>query len=62
MVIIFFSSWYVDAAMSTKKRLVIIIDRSGSMSAKQRMALAKDAALTALNTLTPNDYVSKQII
>ena len=45
--------------MSTRKRLVIIIDRSGSMRAKQRMVLAKDAALTVLNTLTPDDYVSK---
>lgn len=44
--------------MSTRKRLVIIIDQSGSMKAKQRMVLAKDAALTVLNTLTPDDYVS----
>jgi uncharacterized protein with von Willebrand factor type A (vWA) domain len=52
----------VDAAMSTRKRLVIIIDRSGSMGGRQRMNLAKDAAVTVLNTLTPDDFVSKSII
>ena len=44
--------------MSTRKKLVIIIDRSGSMGKEHRMNLAKDAALTVLNTLTPDDYVS----
>ena len=44
--------------MSTKKNVVIIIDRSGSMTKAGRMALAKDAALTVLDTLTADDYVS----
>ncbi|XP_028405667.1 uncharacterized protein LOC114528242 isoform X2 [Dendronephthya gigantea] len=52
------SSWYVNAAMSARKKLVIIIDRSGSMGREQRMSLAKDAALTVLDTLTPDDYVT----
>lgn len=44
--------------MSTKKNLVIIIDRSGSMGNARRMILAKHAALTVLDTLTADDYVS----
>ena len=44
--------------MSTRKNLVVIIDRSGSMGGKNRLILAKNAALTVLDTLTPDDYVS----
>ena len=47
----------MEAASPVKKNLVIIIDRSGSMSGS-RMRLAKDAALTVLDTLSPHDNVS----
>lgn len=50
-------SWYVETASPVKKNLVIIIDRSGSMSGL-RMRLAKEAALTVLDTLPPKDNVS----
>ena len=47
--------------MATRKNLVIIIDRSGSMSRAGRIVLAKDAALTVLETLTADDYVSTSV-
>lgn len=47
----------METASPVKKNLVIIIDRSGSMSGP-RMQLAKDAALTVLDTLSPQDNVS----
>lgn len=47
----------METASPIKKNLVIIIDRSGSMSGP-RMRLAVDAALTVLDTLSPQDYVS----
>lgn len=50
-------SWYVETASPVKKNLVIIIDRSGSMSGL-RMRLAKEAAFTVLDTLSPKDNVS----
>ena len=51
-------SWYVGAAMSLRKNMIIIIDKSGSMGNKGRMSLAIAAALTVLDTLRPDDYVS----
>ncbi|KAL9972842.1 hypothetical protein ACROYT_G019223 [Oculina patagonica] len=51
-----FKSWYVETASPVKKNLVIIIDRSGSMSGP-RMRLAIEAALTVLDTLSPQDNV-----
>jgi len=47
----------VETASPVNKNLVIIIDRSGSMSGT-RMKLAIDAALTVLDTLSPQDNVS----
>ena len=47
----------METASPIKKNLVIIIDRSGSMSGP-RMRLAVDAALTVLDTLSSQDYVS----
>lgn len=47
----------METASPVKKNLVIIIDRSGSMSGL-RMRLAKEAAFTVLDTLSPKDNVS----
>ena len=44
--------------MPVRKNLIVIIDRSGSMSLLQRMNLARTAALTVLDGLRPEDYVS----
>lgn len=52
-----FRPWYVLASQPQPKSVVIIIDTSGSMGTT-RLNLAKEAALTALGTLNPNDYVS----
>jgi len=51
-----FRSWYVSAS-SGPKNVILIIDVSGSMDDNGRMALAKDAAITVLNTLTFADWV-----
>lgn len=47
----------MENASPVKKNLVIIIDRSGSMKGP-RMRLAIDAALTVVDTLSPQDNVS----
>lgn len=47
----------METASPVKKNLVIVIDRSGSMSGT-RMRLAIDAARTVLDTLSPQDNVS----
>ncbi|XP_068702229.1 VWFA and cache domain-containing protein 1-like isoform X1 [Montipora foliosa] len=52
-----FKSWYVETASPVKKNVVIIIDRSASMRRLRRMELAKDAAITVLDTLSPQDNV-----
>ena len=57
VVFLYSRSWYVETASPVKKNLVIIIDRSGSMSGT-RMKLAIDAALTVLDTLSPQDNVN----
>ena len=57
VVFLYSRSWYVETASPVNKNLVIIIDRSGSMSGT-RMKLAIDAALTVLDTLSPQDNVS----
>lgn len=57
VVFLYSRSWYVETASPVKKNLVIIIDRSGSMFGT-RMKLAIDAALTVLDTLSPQDNVS----
>ncbi|XP_078594527.1 VWFA and cache domain-containing protein 1-like [Branchiostoma floridae x Branchiostoma japonicum] len=48
--------WYVSAASPKKKNVVIVIDVSLSMSDANRMNLAKQAALTVLDTLTARDW------
>eukprot|EP00058_Branchiostoma_floridae_P028144 XP_002613635.1 hypothetical protein BRAFLDRAFT_93676 [Branchiostoma floridae] len=55
-------NWYVSAASPKKKNVVIVIDVSGSMreppgpEEQNRLNLAKQAALTVLDTLTPRDW------
>ena len=48
--------WYV-AATSGPKNVILVIDVSGSMGEFGRLDLAKDAAITVINTLTNFDYV-----
>ncbi|KAI8511664.1 hypothetical protein Bbelb_107640 [Branchiostoma belcheri] len=50
-------NWYVSAASPKKKNVVIVIDVSGSMDTANRIDLAKQAALTVLDTLTARDWV-----
>ncbi|XP_019645836.1 PREDICTED: VWFA and cache domain-containing protein CG16868-like [Branchiostoma belcheri] len=52
-----FRNWYVSAASPKKKNVVIVIDISGSMNTAHRIDLAKQAALTVLDTLTARDWV-----
>ena len=49
--------WYV-AATSGPKDVILVIDVSGSMSSNNRIGLARDAAITVINTLTNSDYVA----
>ncbi|KAI8511660.1 hypothetical protein Bbelb_107600 [Branchiostoma belcheri] len=57
-----FRNWYVSAASPKKKNVVIVMDVSGSMreppgpEENNRLNLAKQAALTVLDTLTPRDW------
>ncbi|XP_078595851.1 uncharacterized protein LOC144872952 isoform X1 [Branchiostoma floridae x Branchiostoma japonicum] len=57
-----FRNWYVGAASPKKKNVVIVMDVSGSMreppgpEEQNRLNLAKQAALTVLETLTPRDW------
>ncbi|CAH1264813.1 CACHD1 [Branchiostoma lanceolatum] len=58
-----FRNWYVSAASPKKKNVVIVMDVSGSMEEplgapeeQNRLNLAKQAALTVLDTLTPRDW------
>eukprot|EP01006_Ploeotia_vitrea_P051384 TRINITY_DN67553_c14_g3_i1.p1 TRINITY_DN67553_c14_g3~~TRINITY_DN67553_c14_g3_i1.p1 ORF type:complete len:1249 (-),score=652.98 TRINITY_DN67553_c14_g3_i1:2425-6171(-) len=53
-----FRPWYVQSSSSKGKDVVIIIDQSGSMSLSGRMAAARNAAVTVLQTLNPSDKVS----
>eukprot|EP01084_Bolivina_argentea_P291599 501162_1 len=48
--------WYVSAA-SGKKDVIILLDISGSMNINNRLALAKSAVISALNTLGSNSMV-----
>lgn len=50
--------WYVNAASPTPKRLVLTLDRSGSMSGDRFMKV-KEAAIAVLDSLGPNDEVGK---
>lgn len=49
--------WYV-AASSGPKDVVIVVDVSGSMGQHNRLELAKDAAVTVINTLGSDSYVN----
>eukprot|EP00730_Choanoeca_flexa_P016356 TRINITY_DN7704_c0_g1_i1.p1 TRINITY_DN7704_c0_g1~~TRINITY_DN7704_c0_g1_i1.p1 ORF type:complete len:661 (+),score=122.10 TRINITY_DN7704_c0_g1_i1:35-2017(+) len=49
--------WYV-AATSGPKDVVLVIDKSASMSAASRMELTKQAVATVLDTLTLSDHVA----
>ncbi|XP_066284024.1 VWFA and cache domain-containing protein 1-like [Branchiostoma lanceolatum] len=51
-----FRDWYVSAASPKKKNVVIVIDVSLSMQEHNRLELAKQAALTVLDTLTARDW------
>jgi len=52
-----FRDWYAGPAAGPKD-VVVVIDRSGSMSTAGRMALAKSAAKSVLRTLTWVDMVT----
>lgn len=48
--------WYVGSS-SGPKDVVIVLDKSGSMSAYGRAAKARDAAVSVLSTLSSEDFV-----
>lgn len=52
-----FRPWYV-AASSGPKNVILIIDTSGSMREFNRLAIAKSAAITVINTLDHGDFVA----
>jgi len=49
---------YVQASASIPKDIVLVIDRSASMKKFNRMVATKKAAITVLNTLTPDDRIA----
>ena len=49
---------YVQASAPTPKDVVLVIDRSASMKKFDRMKVTKQAAITVLNTLTPDDRIA----
>ena len=53
----FFRPWYVETATPIPKDIVVVLDRSGTMSLGQSMTMAKDAAKTVVGTLNPKDRV-----
>lgn len=52
-----FRGWYASAS-SGPKDVVLVIDRSGSMVSSGRFALAKEAAMWVINTLSYVDYAT----
>lgn len=54
-----FRPFYVETATPEPKDVVLVIDRSGSMSGT-RLKLAKEAAKTVLRTMNPRDRVGTQ--
>ena len=57
-----FRPFYVHTATPSPKDVVIIIDKSGSMGhtheGQTLMQIAKNAGISVLETLSPNDRVS----
>ena len=63
----FSRDWYVFTASRQKKNVVIVVDESGSMSIPSggfknpnttlRVVMAREAAITVLETLSPSDHV-----
>ncbi|XP_074645932.1 VWFA and cache domain-containing protein 1-like isoform X2 [Tubulanus polymorphus] len=57
-----FRPWYVEAATAQPREIVLAIDMSISMEAKYNeqtlISIAKSAAVTVLDTLTPDDMVT----
>ena len=49
---------YVQASAPKPKDVVLVIDRSSSMRKFDRMLATKNAAVTVLNTLTPDDRIA----
>ncbi|XP_071949527.1 VWFA and cache domain-containing protein 1-like [Antedon mediterranea] len=53
--------WFIEAATPMPKDVVLVIDRSGSMSTEHNgrtlMDIAQEAAITVLKTLNPSDRV-----
>jgi Mg-chelatase subunit ChlD len=64
---LFSRDWYVFTASRQKKNVVIVVDESGSMSIPSggfknpnttlRVVMAREAAITVLETLSPSDHV-----
>eukprot|EP01083_Nonionella_stella_P183564 663804_1 len=52
-----FRPWYVSAAIGSKD-VVILLDISGSMKQNNRLSLAKEAAISVLNTLDSSSFVN----
>ncbi|XP_070554563.1 VWFA and cache domain-containing protein 1-like isoform X2 [Ptychodera flava] len=54
--------WYVEALTPKPKNVVIVIDKSSSMSIQHEgrtlMQIAKEAAITVVETMNPNDKVN----
>ena len=50
----------MESASPVRKNIVIIIDQSSSMRKDRKMEMAKDAAITVLDTLSPQDNASIQ--
>ncbi|XP_070554595.1 VWFA and cache domain-containing protein 1-like [Ptychodera flava] len=54
--------WYVETATPEPKNVVIVIDKSSSMSiqhdGRTLMQIAKEAAITVVETMNPNDKVN----
>ena len=53
---------YVETATPTPKDIVIVLDRSESMTQSGIWRLAQEAAKTVIGTLNPNDRVSQSLI
>ena len=64
-----FSPWYAEGASGRPKDIVIVVDKSGSMSkyidksgSMTMMNIAMEATTVVIQTLNPNDRVVLQLI